>query len=170
MAKLSLSPKFIKEVFLLFYERPLKEMLFGKRADLSAEEKNLLDWIKAYPDQFKTAGGRKGEWSKVDLVHKGTGAVYLLPNQYGDEKNQSLLLFDSKTKITNGPDLWVYLSSNENIKKDGLDEYLVLQLMKGNGGGQSYIIDKPLVELEKYKSVVIWCKQFSVLFTFATLS
>lgn len=155
---------------MLFRERSLKEILFGKHVALSREEQNVLQWIRGNPGAFKAAGGRTGQFVKVDLVHKGIGTVYMLPNRLGDEKRESVVLFDEDTKIIPGPDLWLYLSSNENVKKDGLGEYLQLVLIKGNKGGQAYMIKKPMSELGIYKSVVIWCKQFSVLFTFAPLA
>lgn len=170
MAHLSLSPKFIKEVFMLFRERPLKDIIFGKLAALSQAEQNLLTWIHENPDAFRAVGGRKGSFQKSDPIHKGSGMVYLLPDKLGDETKGSVILFDEDAKITQGPDLWVYLSSNENVKKEGLGDHLRLALMKGNKGGQSYAVAVPIAELARYKSVVIWCKQFAVLFSWAPLS
>lgn len=170
MAKFFLSPKFFKEVFLLFRERPLKEIIFGKHVALSAEELRIEQWIKKNPAMFRRSGGRIGNFVKIDPIHKGIGTVYLLPNRLGDEKTESLILFAGDTHITQGPDLWVYLSSYADVKKNGLGEYASLVLIKGNKGGQTYVVAEPIYQLEKYKSVVIWCKQFSVLFTFAPLS
>ena len=169
MAYISFSPKFLKEVIMLFKERGFKDVVLGKRALLSDKEKSVLGWIKDNPSKFKAVHGRSGEFSKVDIVHKGSGRVYLLSNKLGNENNESLILFDDDVRITRGPDLWVYLSTSQNIKKEGLGDYLKIELVKGDKGGQSYIVQKPILELEKYKSVVIWCKQFSVLFTFAPL-
>jgi hypothetical protein len=169
MAKISLSPKFFKEVVMLFRERPLKEILLGKNVTFSTKEEELSGWIKSNPKAFKVIGGRSGQFVKVDPIHKGTGTVYLLPNKLGNEQLESLILFDFDTKITQGPDLWVYLSSNADVKKDGLGESMQLVLVKGNKGGQTYLVRKPINDLARYKSVVIWCKQFSVLFTFASL-
>lgn len=170
MAKISLSPKFIKEVIMLFREKSLKEMLFGKRVILAETERQALEWIDKHPDQFKEMGGRRGLFVKIDPIHKGIGVVCLLPNIIENKHAQTILVFSEDTKITNGPDLWVYLSKNIDIKKDGIGEYLDIGLIKGNKGGQSYMIEKNIAMLGEYKSAVIWCKQFSVLFTFAVLS
>lgn len=170
MAHLSLSPKFIKEVIMLFRERSLKDIIFGKLAALSEEERKLLMWIHENPDAFYAIGGRKGSFQKSDPIHKGCGTAYLLPNKLGDETKESVILFDEDTKITQGPDLWAYLSSNENVKKEGLGDHLRLALMKGNKGGQSYAVAEPIAKLARYKSIVIWCKQFAVLFSWAPLS
>lgn len=155
---------------MLFRERPLKEILFGKTVRLAPSEKEVLRWIQENPGLFRAGGGRTGTLTKIDPIHKGSGAVYLLPNRLGDERNESLVLFDDDAKITNGPDLWVYLSSSADVKHEGLGEHLVLTLIKGNRGGQSYVVHQPIAELLRYKSVVIWCKQFSVLFSYAPLS
>lgn len=168
MARISLSPQFLKEVFNLFKGRSLKELIFGKRVQLNQSEQELLAWIRANPGQFLSLKGRSGTFIKKDIVHKGSGTVYLLPNTLKDPQKQSILLFDEATVITPGPDLWVYLSSEPDVSR-GLGEFLNLGLLKGTKGGQSYTIDQPAGALDHYRSVVIWCKQFSVLFTFAAL-
>lgn len=170
MARLSLSPTFIKEVILLFRERSFKDILFGKRVTHSQAEYKLLTWIRKNEIAFRAKGGRKGKLQNVDLIHKGYGTVYVLPNTLGDATKESVILFDEGTKITQGPDLWVYLSSNTNVKKDGLGDHLQLVLLQGNRGGQTYVVKKPIAELSRYTSVVIWCKQFAVLFAWAPLS
>ena len=159
MAKLSLSPKFIKESILLFRDKSLKEIVFGKRVEYSKEERELSKKLK---------GARKGSFVNGDILHKGKGTVYLVKNALGDEEKESLLLFSEDTAITQGPDLYVYLSTSNNVKK-GYGEYLDLGLLKGNKGGQSYVIKEPLESLSKYRSVIIDCKQFAVLFSFAVL-
>lgn len=155
---------------MLFWKKSFKEMLFGRRVILAETEKKALEWIHKHPDQYKEMGGRRGTFVKLDPIHKGLGTVYLLPNITESKNTQTLLIFSEDTKITNGPDLWVYLSKNIDIKKEGLGEYLDLGLIKGNKGGQLYIIEKDIAALREYRSAIIWCKQFSVLFTFATLS
>ena len=170
MARISLSPKFIKEVLMLFYERPIKEIFFGKMVTPSKTEKELLERILREPNTFRENGARMGRFEKVDPIHRGVGMVCLLPNILGNERTESLILFGTDTKITQGPDLWVVLSSNANVKKQGLGDHLILELIKGNRGGQAYVVQKTIKELRKYQSVVVWCKQFAVLFTYAPLS
>ncbi len=133
------------------------------------EEETILRWLKENSKEFRKSGGRQGTLVRIDPIHKGVGTVYFLPNKLGDDKTESLILFDRDTKITPGPDLWVYLSTSENVKRSGLGEYLQLILLKGTKGGQAYMVNKPITELQKYKSVVVWCKQFEVLFTYAEL-
>ena len=82
-----------------------------------------------------------------------------------------LTLSDGKTflrlenlKATNGPDLYVYLSTS----KDASD-IVNLGRLKGNIGNQNYEIPAG-TDLSKYNTVLIWCKAFSTLFGSAKLS
>ena len=67
-------------------------------------------------------------------------------------------------KATNGPDLYVYLSTD----KDASD-IVNLGRLKGNIGNQNYEIPAG-TDLSKYNTVLIWCKAFSTLFGSAKLS
>jgi hypothetical protein len=71
---------------------------------------------------------------------------------------------------TNGPDLFVVLSSSTNPDQNGLknDAYVQLEALKGNLGNQNYELPGD-VDLSQYKSVVIWCRTFNVVFGYATL-
>jgi hypothetical protein len=82
-----------------------------------------------------------------------------------------ITLADGKTflrlenlKATNGPDLYVYLSTG----KDASDIVNVGRL-KGNIGNQNYEIPDG-TDLSKYNTILIWCKAFSTLFGSAKLS
>jgi hypothetical protein len=67
-------------------------------------------------------------------------------------------------KSTNGPDLYVYLSTDEQAF-----DYVPLGKLKANMGNQNYEIPSD-VDLEKYNKVLIWCQAFSVLFGSAELN
>jgi hypothetical protein len=67
-------------------------------------------------------------------------------------------------KATNGPDLYVYLSTG----KDASD-IVNLGRLKGNIGNQNYEIASG-TDLTKYNTVLIWCKAFSTLFGSAKLA
>ena len=82
-----------------------------------------------------------------------------------------LVLADGKSflrlenlKATNGPDLYVYLSTD----KDASD-IVNLGRLKGNIGNQNYEIPEG-TDTSKYNTVLIWCKAFSTLFGSAKLS
>jgi|SRR5688572_1849910 len=63
----------------------------------------------------------------------------------------------------NGPDLKVYLSTDQNAS-----QYINLGPLKSTTGKQSYEITG-MPNLEEYKFVLVWCQEFSVLFGKAEL-
>lgn len=63
----------------------------------------------------------------------------------------------------NGPDLYVYLSTDENAS-----EFISLGKLKANNGNQNYEIPEG-TDLDKYSKVLVWCQMFSVLFGSAEL-
>jgi hypothetical protein len=67
-------------------------------------------------------------------------------------------------KTTNGPDLYVYLSTGKDVS-----DIVSLGKLKGNIGNQNYEIPTG-TDLAKYNTVLIWCKAFSTLFGSAKLS
>ena len=83
----------------------------------------------------------------------------------------SLYLRFDELDVSNGPDLRVYLSvlpaSDDWYVYDD-DEFLDLGDLKGNIGSQNYLLPAG-IELQKWKSAVIWCRRFSVGFAVAPL-
>jgi hypothetical protein len=71
-------------------------------------------------------------------------------------------------RVTNGPDLYVYLSQNPKPTRDesSLGAFIDLGKLKGNSGNQNYEITE---DITGYNTAVIWCKRFGVLFSFAVL-
>ncbi|HKI08509.1 MAG TPA: DM13 domain-containing protein [Nitrososphaeraceae archaeon] len=75
----------------------------------------------------------------------------------------SMILRFENFRATNGPDLYVYLAT-DNSASDFVD----LGRLKGNIGNQNYEIPEG-TDLSKHDTVLIWCKAFSVLFGSAKL-
>ena len=73
-------------------------------------------------------------------------------------------------ETSNGPALKVYLSAAPaSGPGDSFDDRFVdLGDLKGNIGSQNYTIPAD-VRLDRYRSVVVWCKRFSVPFAAAPL-
>jgi hypothetical protein len=72
--------------------------------------------------------------------------------------------------VTNGPDLFVVLSGADNPDQQGTTsgEHLQLDGLKGNQGNQNY--ELPIdIDLAKYKTAVIWCRAFDIVFGYAVL-
>ena len=66
-------------------------------------------------------------------------------------------------KATNGPDLYVYLSTDKTNA-----DIVNLGRLKGNIGNQNYLIPAG-TDLTKYNTALIWCRAFSVIFGSAEL-
>lgn len=161
MVKFSLHSDFIKDSFATLRQRGLKKLISGETAVLSQQEKKWLEQIK------DESISRSGKLQKIDVVHGGRGTALLAPHP--TETASSILVLYDGIKITNGPDLWLYLSTSSNPKKS-FESYKNLGLLKGNKGDQLYKINKPYSSLKQYKSVIIYCKQFDILFSYALIS
>lgn len=110
--------------------------------------------------------GRSGMFKDADLAHKGSGKAEILK---ADGMN---LLRLSDFKVTNGPDLEVWLVEKADIENSSDvkgSKWLSLGALKGNIGDQSYQIPAG-TDISKYSSAVIWCEQFGVLFASASLN
>lgn len=108
-----------------------------------------------------------GTFSDADAAHRGSGTATIYQ---GSDGRRTLRLTDFE--VTNGPDLEVWLVTAENVSasSDVTDgEWLALGQLKGNIGDQNYDIPAD-ADLSKYRSVVIWCEQFGVLFSPASLA
>jgi hypothetical protein len=73
-------------------------------------------------------------------------------------------------RTSNGPALKVYLSAAPASGSGGTfdDRYIDLGDLKGNIGPQNYAIPRD-ARLDRFRSVVVWCKRFSVAFGAAAL-
>ncbi len=107
-----------------------------------------------------------GAFRDADRVHKGSGTAALYELQDGEH----LVRFED-FRVTNGPALVVLLTRAEDpaTAEEVIDAgYVSLGKLKGNVGNQNYAIPDDL-DLEAYRSVVIWCELFDVLFSPAPL-
>jgi hypothetical protein len=107
-----------------------------------------------------------GQFGVVDGIHRGQGSAKILSLPDGTR----VLRFEDFT-VTNGPDLYVYLSthpaprSSNDLHEGGAFE--VAQL-KGNLGDQNYALPSDL-DTGNFASAVIYCRRFSVVFSTAEL-
>ena len=99
-----------------------------------------------------------GEFSGADEFHFGSGMASIVETSPG----RYALRFEDFS-VRNGPDLYVYLSPDpEGHSPDGLE----LGLLRATGGSFGY--DLPVgTDPADFASVVIWCRQFAVLFAVA---
>jgi electron transfer DM13 len=71
-------------------------------------------------------------------------------------------------EVDNGPDLRVYLVAGPARNEAEVDDFTDLGALKGNKGNQQYELPREL-DLDRYTTVVIWCRAFSVNFARAPL-
>ena len=102
-----------------------------------------------------------GEFIGVnDGIHNAEGVAKVIPL---DDGASSMILRLENFDATNGPDLYVYLATDNSAS-----DFVNLGRLKGNIGNQNY--DIPIgIDLSRYDSVLIWCQAFSVLFGSAEL-
>ena len=94
-----------------------------------------------------------------DGIHDAQGDAYTIPLEDGSD-----VLRLENFISTNGPDLYVYLSTDDNAS-----EFINLGELKASKGNQNYEIPND-TDLNEYDKVLIWCKAFGVLFGSAELS
>jgi hypothetical protein len=137
---------------LLFIDRTVDEKLPETAAPKSTTEADAV---------ILSSGSFQG------LAHetKGVASIYRLPG------GKRILRF-TEFETSNGPDVRVYLVAapdareNETVQRAG---FVDLGSMKGNRGSQNY--DLPVdADLNKYRSVSIWCRRFGVNFGAASLN
>ncbi|MEO5635242.1 MAG: DM13 domain-containing protein [Candidatus Paceibacterota bacterium] len=98
------------------------------------------------------------EASLVARAHDVKGKALLV--QSGD---QYFVRFED-LKTINGPDLRIYLSTEL-----GVDDAIDLGEIRATEGNVNYIIPTG-TDVTKYHNVLIWCRAFGVLFSYADLS
>jgi electron transfer DM13 len=119
-------------------------------------------------EQIDGMAGEQGPEASADLAgnftgvgdefHDASGIAKVIA--VGDAKVLRLETFSS----TNGPDLYVYLSTDKEAT-----DFVSLGRLKANIGNQNYDIPEG-TDLSKYSTVLVWCQQFSVLFGNAELA
>ncbi len=99
------------------------------------------------------------------LAHPASGESLLL--ELGD--GSRFLRFEDLA-VENGPDLRVYLAkaAADSEASSFDDDFVDLGALKGNSGDQNYRLPDE-VDPSAYRSVVIWCRRFSVGFAVAPL-
>lgn len=122
---------------------------------------------EALPAELMLDEVASGTFRDADQAHKGEGNAAILRTGGGLG-----LVRLTDFRVTNGPDLEVWLVAATDIESSGdvtSSEWVSLGALKGNVGDQTYMVPDG-IDLSTYGSVVIWCEQFGVLFSTATLS
>jgi len=118
-------------------------------------------------EEFSSSSGElaRGAFTDADGFHKGSGTARVVSASGRAELRLEAF------QVTNGPDLYVYLAAHPQPRSRGdVDEGFVnLGRLKGNVGAQAYAIPSG-TDLARYRSVVIYCRAFHVVFSTASLS
>jgi Electron transfer DM13 len=102
-----------------------------------------------------------GELGYVDALHNGTGQILLV------RTGESVVLRFEGVAITNAPDVHVYLS-HEIGGKWAEATSLYVGPLKATNGSFNYTVPAE-ANISLFRSVVVWCRQFAVLVTWADL-
>jgi len=104
-----------------------------------------------------------GRGSFEPVAHSVTGTATTIRRARG---GNVLTLTDFE--VDNGPDLRVYLVAGPARDESEVEDFEDLGALKGNKGDQQYELPRGL-DLDRYSTVVIWCRAFSVSFARAAL-
>jgi Electron transfer DM13 len=149
-----------------------EEQRVEKGQQMTTEEKNAIlrgaaqtngNTINQTMTEATTLGGgaslSMGRFIGVnDGIHNAEGLAKVIRLD-----NVSTILRLENFKATNGPDLYVYLATDNSAS-----DFVNLGRLKGNIGNQNYDISEG-TDLSRYDTALIWCKAFSVLFGSAKL-
>jgi hypothetical protein len=102
-----------------------------------------------------------GELGYVDAIHNGKGQVRVV-----DVAGQRFVRFED-VMLTNAPDVHVYLSRETGGRWDEATS-LYLGALKATNGSFNYDVPAS-TDVATYRSVVVWCRAFRVLITWADL-
>jgi hypothetical protein len=102
----------------------------------------------------------EGEWRDGEPGHNGEGLAKLIRTAEG-----RLVLRVEEFSVTNGPDLFIVLSPDEDGYADGS---LNLGRLRATDGNINYEIPDG-TDVARFKSAVVWCRSFDVTFAVATL-
>jgi hypothetical protein len=122
---------------------------------------------------------KAGTFSEIDALRgaEGTASIYEISRIDGAEVRRFVYFesaFEQTFTIINGPDLYVYLSQAQNpITAEemlaGSEGAVEVSILKGNIGQQYYELPNN-VDLTRYNSVVIYSKQFELIYSVAPLA
>ena len=151
----------------LFYNRRVDEAFPAAASQATAA---AMEAMPAKPAATAASAGpvalSSGNFTRVDAIHsaEGTATIYRL-------EDGKLVLRLENFKSTNGPDLFVGLSGHPmpRSKSEVYDQgYVQIAPLKGNQGNQNYELPAD-IDLSVFKSVVIYCRAFNVVFSTAEL-
>jgi len=132
----------------------------GEAASDEPEQQAMPAGEEDTPEPFRPREARRGVWEGADAFHFAEGDALIIevaPGRY--------VLRVENFSVRNGPDLFMYLSPDPDGYAEG---GLTLGELRATDGSFNYEIPEG-TDLSLFKSVVVWCERFAVLFATATL-
>jgi len=128
--------------------------------------------VKAAPPSPESRGTPTGPAQNVlagrgnfeSLEHESSGVASLIRTRDGKR-----VLTLTRFSTSNGPDLRVYLVAGAVADAGDVHDFADVGALKGNKGDQQYELKGKALD-QRYRTVVIWCRAFSVGFARARLS
>lgn len=127
-----------------------------------------MDTVANVESQTVVAKGMFVHADPGDPVHYGKGALTI----YRDPQGGRLIHLEKNFEVGPGPRFHLYLVNHEKVRSGDdfkTSDKVDLGRLKAFRGSQNYAVPATVM-LDKYKSVVIWCKEFDVLIAPATLT
>ena len=147
-----------------------EEERIEKGQQMSSEERDMIMRAAAQTNDTTINENMTTIGEEITTTYAGTfvGVNDGIHNAEGLAKvirldDDSIILRLENFKATNGPDLYVYLATDNSAS-----DFVNLGRLKGNIGNQNYDIPEG-IDFSRYDAVLIWCKAFSVLFGSAKL-
>lgn len=154
------APGFLAAVLIAAFVANYLGADYFKRTRLD-EANPLAGFVAAGADATSTAVIASGIFRDGEPGHRGSGTATLLRAPDG---SHTLRLEDFS--VTNGPDLYVVLSTSDGYTESGL---LDLGRLKATDGSFNYAIPAG-TDVSGFRSAIIWCRQFRVTFAVAALA
>jgi hypothetical protein len=105
---------------------------------------------------------KSGQFTSAEHQTLGKATIF-------SSKGKTILELDSSFQTDDGPDLFVLLHQDATPSSYTPPEFETVSQLKRTSGLQQYEIPTSW-KLEKYNSIVIWCKKFDVTFGYASLN
>ena len=125
--------------------------------EFDAAMEDMKDKVVEMDENINNKANLIAEGDFKEKAHHVEGKALLIENE-----GKKIVRFEDFDTI-NGPALYIYLSSDLG---DG--DFVDLGPIKATKGNINYEIPEG-VDTEKYNKVLIWCRPFSVLFSYAEL-
>jgi len=135
----------------------LAAMTQEEKAEFDEAVAAMADQVMIMDDIMPSGPSILSEGEFMKHFHEVEGVAHVI------QSNGDLTLRFEDFETLNGPGLYIYLSSDL-----GDDDFVDLGKIKATKGNVNYEVP-PGTDLEKYNKVLIWCRPFGVLFSYAEL-